>query len=1537
MAKKILDNGWAFNVNDMLLSSPVKVTGKNVYCVVIPNIYRDGSNTFDAFDESIPEANFFVAALQQWLTVLDILKRRMNSEGSGVPLNPVQVYLECCRSAEDPGKIAQHRLYIVESAENVDLAAYYYEVWTNTDKPINAKGNFHETTARDGGGAGLNIGTSFTLYEMFRRINNRHSMGLLYDVLRDESGFTDNSKRLEFDGPYTSPNNPLHPKNAFSLDIAFRLGRGAVHSLQSRVQAYAGRGTGPSGGKVQLVLDNYSMCFKIPPHYWGVKQFMTRLFPFNQRSVVDEAWRTRMASFEKAIYSMQQAQGSRDADSPTGSRGASPVGGSQLFGGDDTRDSFGGEFDVQKEYRKSTEGRRARANGAQSGTGRRVAEESDFSFGIRSMTKEELEEHRQLLWREDSKQGVSDDYLDDEVGAISRDMDADLHTIRELFKNDTAGLLRETNTLHAIYWQRLERGITGEKSNVSETQQKLNKVWHEEKLADKHFHLPITDSRLSPLENGLVNMTARFGMYSLVATHQMLCVFLFIALGGVFDTDLDVHNNLYIHGPNGGGKSFVTKVVLKHFLWDCVKVMMTESLLANTIDNNSSDVLEYNEDTNFAALAESAKAMADKCHSMATQVTSRRVLELQEDPSTGTKKRVRAVYTNLEIKTELAVSNLDHSGSMQRMVNAKNGGGADQATGHAFWSRFWPIAVECRDNAVRAISDFGATYDPRKEKEFRMDNIRFNCIRGWWSKAIRCGLKKYKMDVFDQMFPQYIAELRKIGLTTEDHRVEYKAKRFCRQLIIYELYLTHHCTISGKFYGKPFRLSQMAEWDPICHIHHVIITFSRFIDCYVPPALDFVIGCLRQRLLDSIVDKSDSVTFVSKNKKKRADLDRDTREMINSLARTRPGPAYVSSGVRNANPSAAPGDGAMDEDENEATPGQAAAKGGDQERLDGTWVQFRGDIKDLGHEISVESKAKGIAFSEACIMDALMKLFSLPVTSKHYYFEENTTLPIVDERSKEKYRGVGLKIVNNNVHVNYDILAPGAGDSASAQQQPGDGGEFDDTLLIGANTKYVNLVTNIPARFCYETTLPQRVLVFVPDARAPWIPKYVDLAPVPGKKLLVKNAQRLDRHEILSATGTVSHENMPHNSQAMFNSYNMDIDSIAIFRYYQEAAPGNTIPLDLMAKLHPMALRKRITSMMSEANKKGYGNPQTGRPYETIKYPEAAIAEVNQRRKLILDYQRHGTIPDYEVVLDALDSHKGGIDVSVEMQQSIHKGFSVMIDVLDADASGLDIPDLTARQLPALPAPVASLTIEERKAGFATDIIGKFAVIGGRHYTNGVLAPIRECREGFDRDEISGMHIPKVPTDAEGGDGQAYEEGQYLIVGDDGGGRPPDDDNLSANSLRDDRRNRDDRPDPLAPIEDFASAPWMTAALADIIANSDDEALVDGRSEEPDGFDFSIDRAPAGTKRGAGAIDPPDAEDGAQEVIRPKKRARTNSASSGSGSDSDSGSDSGFDSGSAAGSDADSDGESDGGSDGGSDAGSDDDSGAGSDAGDESD
>lgn len=1235
-------HGWPFQRKDfkVITKKPISVSGQAAYAMALPEwMFARGATRFENIDKTNPRAVAFTAALELLLFTLNVIYNKINDPVASWEDYPVRVYLEALAHSDEPDVIVEHRLIIVEKeGAEVSFGDTFATAWQNVNYPLLPDGTFLDPEKNVKKAQKNTPSTSnpkkFSIYELHKHIHDKEALTIICGSLLGISMTQEVRQKLSTERPINDIDNYLHPRKQFHMKHAFTKTSTSVCHYQRNISNYGVI----TNEHVCLNFPNQDLLFRILPQFWNIHRFMTRLFPCVQENRLDVKWREHMKKIALEVQTMEAnkvndtnarflhvraaLQGGSNGDLASvaslarrqrvdvnDNNNNDDAGGDDeewFFGADAINDRLGdANDDAIGMHADKTDDLIAglsiynRRGGAQ-GDPRQDAGLSLERFGdVREMTPEEEKDNHVLLGFAEAQQSRTNVFLDDFIGlGMKVPFKEQAYILGKRYADDPAELARQMNTLKDVTFDKFERYCTGNNDNVSVAQAKLNQYWVDNKLQNLHFELPEADPTLSEFDNFLIWMTEGAGLYEGIATNQALFTFIYLNMYSIFDRTPTVHTNMYIHGDAGVGKTFIADKAMHNCLRSTIEDVTSESDLYNTVNATSSDNCLFNEDASLKKYFDKGGgADARKRYEMSAQKTIRKVLEYVEDEF-GNRSRETITYENKAPTTFVECGNEREGDLGSDLITSKD----------ALISRYIFVYVRQHNNVARKIGD---SREPvMSVEEFRKINIKAHCIRGWYAKLadIMEGYNHVNMEAFENCIPVLREQMRSLGLDYASNRTEYMMRKYAMGCAIFEQYLIHHCVPTGKYFGKPFNIRQMRDWMPCCTVNICIHTFGRFVDSYIPPAMQYTLKFLRNRLETCIKDHTKKIRFPGKHISKNDPLFQIMGaqmnggnlppQMMNPNAGGKGGPFFLPhQDLHMANIHG-------HEDDGESEDGLD----GKPREFDGTFVCFGDETyKSMSDMIYVKSKNDSIIYSAASIEQCLYALKHLAVFSHKYIFLSlDQDLPVVKDSVPVDFHEAGVRTSRFGLLINYGLIC--------------EGGMYDD--IVGRCIKSLE----------FDKTPRQDFLTGVTNDDYPWLYNRVTLKPNPNKPMILRNTKYITDYTLIALFGTADRSLVPKDCNVMFNRFSVDMDMHCIMSALRANKPVGEISLSMARKLHPLERQKALIEHYRDQIKSNTPSIVTGRLYGFVKYPDFARAELDiykNNAKAILQGDASSILPKH--------------------------------------------------------------------------------------------------------------------------------------------------------------------------------------------------------------------------------------------------------------------------------------------------------------------
>ena len=909
-------HGWPMETPGFLLTKQFEIEEHNVFCIRIPEwVFLPLATGFYDANTANPRALMMIATLELWLFTLFVAMLRICKNTYKPSDFAFVVMLEMLMDS-DLRRTNNHRLWIFERASNTQhqLSTIFMKS-IESDKRVDGLGQFvdfsqpdraqgthimRSSAAASSAGSGLGnataTGESRRNYDdYYKRINGTPTLAMALDIYLNVNRFSANSQSyVRTDS--MAPEFIFNITNAFNLanrndgpdDSTTRLN---INPAQMDFNNYRV----VRNNKTYIALPFFKQTFHIPALMFsgGPGVFMSRMFPARQINDKHLAWssymmslirasRQRMADAEVRKIQEQQArraarqqaelngeitasaaqdQSQQDADDAV-ARLENPRRGTifMTYTGQDESRVTSIDYEAEAERKRNLDAfYPALATGS--------VRFHDVPIPMSNQQVEEMTEFIKCaadIYKDDSS-------LEDFATGLSLFYKTQKKILVAEHVDNPKELHRALANLRMIIFEKFETHCTGPTSDVSEAQCTHNDNYTKKNLGNKHWLLPITDPKLTVIDNAIIWMMEGFTWKDNVATSQFLCVMSYIAIGDRWRREMNLHLNLLYTGGNGLGKSLIIEMTQKNILEKTTKTINGKSGKADAIDGVSTDVVICSDDGNLAALFTNVGGDCDAKSHMTTMRTTRAVLDIiQEVSPDGTKRNVRKQkkLSFIEIRCLMMCTN-------ESLADIENNSNGFVQSAAAVYNRFIAIEVPSYDNNVHNVSLSIAAQSAKdndmreSEDEFHDINQKFDCLRGWAHKlmSIDHDIFYIEMRTFDIVWGFLMEHLSSQGIKPDHPRIAIQAKLWCRQLVLYDSYLREHCTEQSPSFGKPLTALSLANWVPVCMEHHVFITMSAFYRFFVPPAMESVLDVLNSLMEDSFKAKDGRVEFNGKRRR----------------------------------------------------------------------------------------------------------------------------------------------------------------------------------------------------------------------------------------------------------------------------------------------------------------------------------------------------------------------------------------------------------------------------------------------------------------------------------------------------------------------------------------------------------------------------------------------------------------------------------------------------------------------------------------------
>lgn len=809
--------------------------------------------------------------------------------------------------------------------------------------------------------------------------------------------------------------------------------------------------------------------------------------------------------------------------------------------------------------------------------------------------------------------------------------------LNESFTNDndqhTKNLCSET--LRNVIFERFATGCMNETSHVSETQQILNKLFKKEDMANIHYKVNIIDPKKSLIENQLIALTHGFGYHEDISVLQMTCVFMYICGMDCFRRDLDLHLNNILAGGNGVGKSHAMERVIENLCKETVTSMNSQSSLADAVNGNTSDQLIYSDDANMASEFDDPAKSANSKSRFTTMTNTRGVLEFMKKED-GSSERVFNLYVNIAVKCVWLGTNETEADVIKHSQGFKE-------SAKALSNRFITNEIASYDNEHRSTADSMAAEKAKTEKqlreraEWRRYNQKYRAICGWAWKLISIGVMKIDMRIFDITWKKFTENMERRHIKPKHPRVGIQAETWCKQLVLYDAYLRLHCTETALFYRKPFAITQLIHWDPICFEHHAIIAISFFYTSFIPAAMDPVLTCMKIAMNEAFASNSDMVVFQGQQEARKLNEDRKKNtKILDLLKRTQnmgaeqinavmaeASAAVVNSGrgknvsfsdsaglntrmtPAGHNPFAQPAAHNM---ANMPVPPVAPVpnlmEADEIQTINADYVVFKYSQQELVRVLMGFMDEIKIKPSDAIVSSIITKLMGMMIKSHHYVLHSIDQKIPTKDTSIPMSSKLAMRVTHTHNHV--AIL----------------------TELLYGESYYKDLLSTCIQEINHQFTVERDILIALPFDKVPWLFQTVHMKPM-QRPLVIANSSYVNPTTSRAIYGQTGQQILESHQKSMFINVDSDVDTLGLLSFYATAIDNGTVNGNSIFVNHPRVQQDQIMYVYNLHRALAIAeNPDLVHEDE-VEYPRSFCEDLDAERELKLRWrEENGCIDD---------------------------------------------------------------------------------------------------------------------------------------------------------------------------------------------------------------------------------------------------------------------------------------------------------------------
>ena len=825
--------GFPIKTNGFIMDKAPVIRGHRAFVLHIPAfIFYENAKSFANYNPNNFRGRAFYIMLQLWLFVLHVLQMRITRNLIKSSEFPVKVYLETLLDAEQ-NPTNDHRLWIFESDKasegTVHSITKIFKQAVLSNKRVDPTGSFLDfadnpmlqdvkvangsvvagsanhgmgngsshldsagnMSAKKGGSGSFMDFSRLKQHEMYYKVDTTAAYARLADVYINQIFYARNNEAM-YDEDVTNPDK------IFNIETAMKLTSTDVGAGQRDIKNYQILSTDQEGEETYVyTLPFFAYTFCLPMFVMSPPEFLYKYFPYTQIDKKQMQWsefmqRLAKQSLEKEKLHKQKIKQKKNNllnGNLIGSSQVSPVTASATIPPVRNRHD---PDDIQDEYDRQgmTDNERHMQNNA---------ELNNIFANVQPMTDEMIEEITSNLSGSSSSSDTI--MLNDFVAHLGHLYTSEKFLITDHYKDSNPQMFRDMKAqLRDVFYDKFAMYCMDEHSEVSKAQQSCNAYFKKKNLDALLFTLPITDPSRSVIENFIIWHSESLHELEGVATSNKNITFGYMLSGDRWRRefgDNGLHLNLIFTGTNATSKTTAMQKILTHIHKDSCIEINTWSLLADAIDDVSTDNVYYTDDGTMAGNFKNAGDESSAKSHRTTQVVTRAVLEIINNG--GKTERKKKIYKNLQICIYIMCTN-ETRHDLESLSNAQ----AESVK--ALYYRYVPLeAVEydCESHSVPGMqAKMDAIDDTHKEdlERFRDFDIKFHTICGWLFKlwSISPDLFSVDMTQFGDMWTRLTHKL-----PAEHKRVRTQVYLFAQQMCILECYLINHCVVTGPYYNQP--------------------------------------------------------------------------------------------------------------------------------------------------------------------------------------------------------------------------------------------------------------------------------------------------------------------------------------------------------------------------------------------------------------------------------------------------------------------------------------------------------------------------------------------------------------------------------------------------------------------------------------------------------------------------------------------------------------------------------------------------------------
>lgn len=1163
MVKKKGDTSWPILSTNFVPKEALVIKGVVAsYSVYLPmSTFVKDASTFADVDVKNASKQPLVTMMwfQFWLFCLDVFQRRIDYSSNQMEKYPITVVLEQVyddkkkRSkktddgeVQDKGKrsVIGYSFHIFQTAvdETLSLSNIFADA-VATGKVVNTFGYFQDGSTKQPGNEknkGAEVGTvhadgkpsasnsSADYYHAYQESLNRGDqippLFTLYKMMHGRQIFTHFADAytgllaLSRDEKVLVNSNATDPSYYFNFDLHVKLRPKNTAPWQLSARSYKSG----EGADTTFQFTDTSSFYVLQSKLWGVNYVMTRMLPhvqFNVRHLQFAARMLRYANVADAHAAVcaekkKRLEASHDSDS-------------------DMDSSVAGEEEKIQEGRENWQQFESQVAHIERVSEQRVAEIVDF-WGVQELATSSVDDGAKDEMTIESE-------VDDQVMrlkhlfALNSRIIEQVHSIPVEGRDPaltTLNKLRDEQELRKTVFEKYARDCTKGTSDVSKAQKLLNKHFMDNDMKNKvTFKLPLVDPSMVPWHQYMVYLNQGFTHHCDVATGARLITFGWISMSGRFVIERKLHPHLVLSGEGGEGKSHAIDIICANILEDSVTRQIRASKYNDATDGAVYDEVLVNDELSFGSLSDDDERLA-MAKSIATNGENAGSRLVAVKDKAGNSKMKATPYRNIIIRSFLA--GLNQSAASFIRQSKTNPTSVEAYVTRLTFVEWAKINSHRNIAAAKAASAGKSPAAAAAAQEFVNRNIGLHCILGHAWKLKFIGVMELDMKLFEPVYGMFerIMEGMAVSLTAEHARVREQAYIFCRLLPFITCFVDNHLVPMGIHYDKPFDVTQLMDWVPVCTVDHVIFALSFFLPYYYPEAMDAVLTSMRNIMRESLKREDLYVTYGNATTRAVDPQEAKARSHFSAVAG---GPAAAASSSLAAGQQASkppkvvslisnqmfsnrqnaqqvPGEDAYgygdEEDDEEAAAAERRKRqtGGvddkaeskkQSNKIDANYVTFNMGLHELQHRISIDIRGSPIQHSANAIEGCLHKLLNAGVKSRPFIvFEDFQLTPVADADVKEEgtYLAMTVPDVKKKVSVHY--------------------------AMLNREKDYNNILERVLAAYAHKRTIEHKVLTGLPHETHPWLFKTINVKPNMNREMELANHSYINPAVFAILTGS---------------------------------------------------------------------------------------------------------------------------------------------------------------------------------------------------------------------------------------------------------------------------------------------------------------------------------------------------------------------------------------------------------------------------------